>query len=54
MMGSPTNQAEPDTNEVQHIVTISRGFWMEKFFGDPGDYLAVVGSNPSWFNGVAL
>ncbi len=52
MVGSPTNQAERDMNEVQHIVTISRGFWMEKFLVTQGDYLAVVGSNPSWFNGV--
>src|SRR6266487_6660546 len=48
-MGSPTNEAERISNEVQHIVTISRGFWMEKFLLTQGDYLAVVGSNPSWF-----
>jgi len=52
-MGSPTNEAERITNEVQHSVTISRGFWMEKFLVTQGDYLAVVGSNPSFFNGVA-
>src|SRR6266851_1564389 len=48
-MGSPTNEAERITNEVQHSVTISRGFWMEKFLVTQGDYLAVVGSNPSRF-----
>src|SRR6266436_2486453 len=52
-MGSPTNEAERITNEIQHSVTISRGFWMEKFLATQGDYLAVVGSNPSFFNGVA-
>ena len=51
--GSPTNEAERYSDEVQHSVTISRGFWMEKFLVTQGDYLAVVGSNPSWFNGVA-
>src|SRR5437879_7984865 len=48
-MGSPTNEAERTFDEVQHIVTISRGFWMEKFLVTQGDYLAVVGSNPSYF-----
>src|SRR6266446_10763992 len=27
-MGSPTSEAEWNSDEVQHIVTISRGFWM--------------------------
>src|SRR5436190_5637049 len=48
-MGSPTNEAERNSDEVQHSVTISRGFWMGKFLVTQGDYLAVVGSNPSYF-----
>ena len=49
-MGSPTSEAERDvTYETQHTVTISRGFWMEKFLVTQGDYLSVVGSNPSYF-----
>jgi formylglycine-generating enzyme required for sulfatase activity len=48
-MGSPTRQAERNSDEVQHLVTISRGFWMEKYLVTQGDYLAVVGSNPSYF-----
>src|SRR6266571_3362357 len=51
-MGSPTSEAERDSDEVQHHVTISRGFWMGKFLVTQGDYLAVMGSNPSYFNGV--
>jgi formylglycine-generating enzyme required for sulfatase activity len=52
-MGSPTGEAERNSNEVQHVVTISRGFWMGKFLVTQGDYLAVVGSNPSYFrNGI--
>jgi len=51
-MGSPTSEVARYPDEVQHIVTISRGFWMEKFLVTQGDYLAVVGSNPSFFNGV--
>jgi len=48
MMGSPTNEAE-GAGETQHTVTISRGFWMEKYLVTQGDYFAVVGSNPSYF-----
>jgi len=48
-MGSPTNEAERVSREIQHVVTISRGFWMEKFLVTQGDYLAVAGSNPSYF-----
>jgi len=48
-MGSPTNEAQRYSDEVQHSVTISRGFWMEKFLVTQGDYLALVGSNPSFF-----
>ena len=48
-MGSSTNEAERNSGEGQHTVTISRGFWMEKFLVTQGDYLAVVGSNPSYF-----
>jgi formylglycine-generating enzyme required for sulfatase activity len=52
-MGSPTNEAVRAFNETQHTVTISRGFWMEKYLVTQGDYVAVVGSNPSYFrNGI--
>ena len=50
-MGSPTSEASRDSDEVQHVVTISRGFWMGKYLVTQGEYLAVVGSNPSYFNG---
>ncbi len=48
-MGSPTSEAERYSDEVQHLVTISRGFWMEKFLVTQGDYLSVVATNPSYF-----
>jgi formylglycine-generating enzyme required for sulfatase activity len=48
-MGSPTNEALRFSDETQHLVTISRGFWMGKHLVTQGDYLAVVGSNPSYF-----
>src|SRR5258708_2639291 len=31
IMGSPTNEVGRDALEVQHLVTISRGFWMGKY-----------------------
>jgi formylglycine-generating enzyme required for sulfatase activity len=51
-MGSPTNEAGRIGREgPQRAVTISRGFWMGKCEVTQGEYQAVVGSNPSWFNG---
>lgn len=50
-MGSPTNEALRDLDETQHVVTISRGFWMGKYLVTQGDYLSVVGNNPSYFTG---
>jgi formylglycine-generating enzyme required for sulfatase activity len=51
-MGSPSNEAGRSTIEgPQGAVTISQGFWMGKYLVTQGDYLAVVGINPSYFNG---
>jgi formylglycine-generating enzyme required for sulfatase activity len=49
-MGSPTNEVDRLVDEgPQTAVTIGRGFWMGKYLVTQGDYLAVVGSNPSVF-----
>jgi formylglycine-generating enzyme required for sulfatase activity len=51
-MGSPTNEVDRWYSEgPQTAVTISRGFWMGKYEVTQGEYLAVMGTNPSWFNG---
>ncbi|MHB8520276.1 MAG: formylglycine-generating enzyme family protein [Limisphaerales bacterium] len=51
-MGSPTNEVDRADNEgPQTAVTISRGFWMEKYLVTQAEYLAVMGSNPSYFDG---
>jgi len=51
-MGSPTNEVGRDPSESpQTAVTISRGFWMGEFEVTQGEYLAVMGSNPSSFTG---
>ena len=53
-MGSPTNEVDrwEDREGPQTAVTISRGFWMGKHEVTQGEYLALMGSNPSTFNGV--
>jgi formylglycine-generating enzyme required for sulfatase activity len=49
-MGSPTNEVDRYYWEgPQTAVTISRGFWMGKYEVTQGEYLAVMGSNPSYF-----
>jgi len=51
-MGSPTNEVDRSSIEgPQTVVTISRGFWMGKYLVTQGDYLSVVGTNSSYFNG---
>lgn len=54
-MGSP--KGEPNLElydidyEVQHTVTITRGFWMSDHQVTQGEYQDVMGSNPSHFSG---
>ncbi len=48
-MGSPENEVDRGAEGPQTAVTISRGFWIGKYEVTQGDYLAVMGSNPSEF-----
>ena len=49
-MGSPASEPARYSDEgPQTQVTISRGFWMGKYEVTQGEYLAVMGSNPSYF-----
>jgi len=51
-MGSPDNEVDRSYGEgPQMAVTISRGYWMGKYLVTQGEYLAVMGSNPSFING---
>ena len=51
-MGSPTNEfARYPYEGPQTRVTLSHGFWMGKFEVTQGEYLAVIGENPSSFPG---
>jgi formylglycine-generating enzyme required for sulfatase activity len=49
VMGSPTSEAERFSDETQHTVTLTKGFYMGKYAVTQGDYLALIGSNPSYF-----
>ena len=51
-MGSPTNEVDRNDDEgPQTAVTITSGFWMGKYEVTQGEYLALMGSNPSGFSG---
>src|SRR2546422_4156253 len=51
-MGSPTNEVDRMDDETQHMVTLTKGFFMGKYEVTQGEYPSVVGSNLSFFNGV--
>lgn len=51
-MGSATNELHRQANEgPQTLVTLTRGFWIGQFEVTQGEYLAVTGTNPSFFPG---
>jgi formylglycine-generating enzyme required for sulfatase activity len=48
-MGSPQDEiGHRESEGPQTAVTISQGFWMGKYTVTQGDYLAVMGNNPSY------
>ncbi|MDR3341951.1 MAG: formylglycine-generating enzyme family protein [Treponema sp.] len=53
MMGSPASEAERRDNEVRHQVTVS-SFFMGKYEVTHKEYQAVMGTNPSYFEGDNL
>ena len=48
-MGSPTSEPGHSSEETQHHVTLTKGFYMGKYQVTQGQYQAVMGSNPSNF-----
>jgi formylglycine-generating enzyme required for sulfatase activity len=52
-MGSPANEPQRGTNEVQHQVTVS-GFYMGKYEVTQKEYQEIMGTNPSSFKGDNL
>jgi sulfatase modifying factor 1 len=51
LMGSPADEPERHEDEVQHEVTLSRGFWLADTACTQAFWQAVTGSNPSRFQG---
>jgi formylglycine-generating enzyme required for sulfatase activity len=51
-MGSPDDEeGRMGWEGPQTVVTLTKGFWMVKHEVTQAEYLAVMGNNPSWFNG---
>ena len=53
VMGSPTTEAERGTNETEHNVTLTQGFYLGKYEVTQAQYEAVTGFNPSEFNATS-
>ncbi len=51
VMGSPEHEAERFDNETQHRVILSRGFWLADTACTQALWQAVMGDNPSGFQG---
>jgi formylglycine-generating enzyme required for sulfatase activity len=51
IMGSPGTEPDRYSNETQHSVTLTQGFYMGKYQVTQAQYEMVMGSNPSGFNG---
>jgi formylglycine-generating enzyme required for sulfatase activity len=50
MMGSPSNELGRENDEKQHRVTLTKGFYIQTSEVTQGQWKAVMGNNPSWFN----
>ena len=54
MMGSPEDELGRQSNETQHQVTLTQGYWLGKYEVTQAQYEAIMGANPSMFKGAAL
>ncbi len=54
LMGSPAAEAGRWANELQHEVTLTRGFWMAKTETTQAQWGALMSGNPSRFKGGSL
>ena len=67
-MGSPSNEPQRSSDENQHLVTITRPFWMKVTEVTQGEWQALMGNNPAvdkcgpdcpvenvnWYQAIAL
>lgn len=51
VMGSPIDEVDRYTDEVQHTVTLTQGFWLSDHEVTQAEYQSVMGSNPSALKG---
>ncbi len=49
MMGSPPSESGRDSDETRHKVTLTKGFHMQTTEVTQGQWKAVMGKNPSYF-----
>lgn len=54
MMGSPTSESGRGTDEVQHMVTLTKDFWMAESEVTQKQYRNLMGASPSGFMGDDL
>ena len=54
IMGSPEDELGRYDDEVQHEVTLTRGYWLGKYAVTQAQYEVVMESNPSWYKGADL
>ena len=52
MMGNPLSEAERDEDEIQHQVTLTKGFYLGKYEVTQAQWERVMGNNPSRFKGA--
>src|SRR5438552_3662367 len=50
IMGSPKEEKERKPDEIQHKVTLTKGFYMGVYAVTQEEWQAVMGKNPSFFN----
>jgi formylglycine-generating enzyme required for sulfatase activity len=49
IMGSPSNEEGRDDDEIQHQVTLTRGFYLQTTEVTQGEWQRVMGTNPSFY-----
>ena len=54
MMGRPKDELGRYDDEVQHEVTLTKGYWLGKYEVTQAQYETVMGTNPSYWKGANL
>ena len=54
IMGSPEDELGRGLSEIQHEVTLTKGYWMGKYEVTQAQYEAIMGENPSGYKSADL